>query len=162
MPTDLPAQATWTGESDEQLLARSLLVSILNESNEDIRSLKELLVYGIKGMAAYTEHANNLGYINKAIFAFIHRALTATTSKTIGMEEPVALNLECGQFGVEAMVLLDKANTESYGNPEVTKVNIGVRDKPAFLSPAVVKVLVEQFGVAGIESVDEDLKALVG
>ncbi|MEZ5069998.1 MAG: hydroxylamine reductase [Bacteroidales bacterium] len=133
IPTPLPSQVTWKGESDQKILAQSLLVSILNEKNEDIRSLKELLTYGVKGLAAYAEHANNLGYRDTEVFAFMHRALAATTSREIGAEELIALNLECGQYGVSVMALLDKANTETYGNPEITSVNIGVRNNPAIL-----------------------------
>ncbi|MCP4311789.1 MAG: hydroxylamine reductase [Bacteroidetes bacterium] len=133
IPTELPKQASWNAGSDQAIRAHSLLVGILNESNEDIRSLKELLVYGIKGVAAYAEHAYNLGYMNEEVFVFMHRALSASTRKDIGAEELIAINLECGKFGVEAMALLDKANTESYGNPEITKVNIGVRNNPAIL-----------------------------
>jgi len=130
---DIPEQATWNTESDQAILAHSLLVGILNEKNEDIRSLKELLTYGMKGVAAYLEHADNLGYKDEGVFTFMHRALAATTRKDIGAEELIALNLECGKYGVDAMALLDKANTETYGNPEITSVNIGVRTNPAIL-----------------------------
>ena len=133
IPEELPEQATWAGESDQAILAQSLLVGILNETNEDIRSLKELLIYGMKGVAAYLEHAFNLGYKDESVFAFMHRALAATTRKDIAAEELIAMNLECGKYGVEAMALLDKANTETYGNPEITSVNIGVRNNPAIL-----------------------------
>ncbi len=130
---DLPKQATWTAGSDQAILEYSLLAGILIETNEDIRSLKELLVYGVKGMAAYAEHANNLGYQNDEVFGFMHKALTATTQQDITQEELIDLNMECGKYGVEAMALLDKANTESYGNPEITSVNIGVQNNPAIL-----------------------------
>ena len=133
IPEELPEQATWACESDQAILAKSLLVGILNETNEDIRSLKELLIYGMKGVAAYLEHAFNLGYKDESVFAFMHKALAATTSKDIAAEELIAMNLECGKYGVEAMALLDKANTETYGNPEITSVNIGVRNNPAIL-----------------------------
>lgn len=131
--TDIPAQASWSADSDQALMAQSLLVGVLIEKNEDIRSLKELLTYGMKGVAAYLEHADNLGYKDEGVFAFMHRALAATTRKDIEAEELIALNLECGKYGVDAMALLDKANTETYGNPEITSVNIGVRNNPAIL-----------------------------
>ncbi len=133
LPEVLPEQATWTTESDQAILAHSLLVGVLNENNEDIRSLKELLTYGMKGVAAYLEHAYNLGYRDDKVFGFMHRALAATTRKDIEVEALIALNLECGKYGVDAMALLDKANTETYGNPEITSVNIGVRNNPAIL-----------------------------
>ena len=132
IPT-LPANATWVAEGEEAIKAKSEIVGILTEQNEDIRSLKELLTYGLKGMAAYAEHAFNLGYTDEKIFAFLHKALIATTRTDITVDELVGLTLECGEYGVNVMALLDKANTESYGNPEITKVNIGVRNNPAIL-----------------------------
>ena len=116
IPAGLPVNTTWKADTDEELLAKSGFVGILTIENEDIRSLKELLVYGVKGMAAYAEHAFNLGYTDDAIFAFMHKALVATTDAEIGADALVALNLECGKYGVDVMALLDKANTESYGN----------------------------------------------
>lgn len=92
-------------------------------------------------MAAYAEHAFNLGYADEQIFAFMHKALVATTRTTISVDELVELTLACGEYGVKVMALLDKANTESYGNPEITKVNIGVRNKPAILITASVPCL---------------------
>jgi hydroxylamine reductase len=133
IPTEVPQQARWIATSNSEIEAFSLRVGILNESNEDIRSLKELLVYGIKGMAAYAEHAYNLGYQSEEVLAFMHRALAATIQTDISAEKLIALNLECGKYGVDVMALLDKANTESYGSPEITKVNIGVRGNPAIL-----------------------------
>lgn len=133
IPANLPENVSWIAGSKEDMTAKSELVGILNEQNEDVRSLKELLTYGLKGMAAYAEHAFNLGYADENIFAFMHKALVATTRTDISVDELVALTLECGQYGVNVMALLDKANTESYGNPEITKVNIGVRNNPAIL-----------------------------
>ncbi len=133
LPTDLPENVKWTAKDNETIVAMSKLVGVLTEKNEDIRSLKELLTYGLKGMAAYAEHAFNLGYTDEKIFAFIHKALIATTRTDITVDELVHLTLECGEYGVNVMALLDKANTESYGNPEITKVNIGVRNNPAIL-----------------------------
>lgn len=133
IPANLPANASWTENDDEVIAAKSSLVGILTEPDEDVRSLKELLTYGVKGMAAYAEHAFNLGYTDDRVFAFMHKALIATTKTDISVDELVALTLECGEYGVNVMALLDKANTESYGNPEITKVNIGVRNNPAIL-----------------------------
>lgn len=122
---------TWTGNPD-QFEAKAATVGVLTEKNEDIRSLRELIIYGIKGMAAYTEHAYNLGHEDVANYAFMQRALAATT-QNLSVDELVALTLETGKFGVGAMALLDKANTSNYGNPEITKVNIGVSNKPGIL-----------------------------
>lgn len=122
---------TWTGTPD-QFEAKAATVGVLTEKNEDIRSLRELVIYGIKGMAAYTEHAYNLGHEDVANYAFMQRALAATT-QNLSVDELVALTLETGKFGVGAMALLDKANTSNYGNPEITKVNIGVSNKPGIL-----------------------------
>lgn len=133
IPANLHDSAIWTPKNEHSFVAKSLLVSILNIENEDIRSLKELLVYGLKGMAAYAEHAFNLGYENNTVFDFMHKALAATTREDISADELVALVLECGKYGVDVMALLDKANTESYGNPEITKVNIGVQNRPGIL-----------------------------
>ncbi|MCK8059233.1 MULTISPECIES: hydroxylamine reductase [unclassified Fusibacter] len=108
-------------------------VGVLATENEDVRSLRELVIYGLKGMAAYGEHALNLGKANAEIFAFIERALVSTLDDTMSADELVALVLETGKFGVDVMALLDAANTEAYGNPELTEVNIGTRNKPAIL-----------------------------
>ncbi|TLX78235.1 hydroxylamine reductase [Labilibacter sediminis] len=124
---------TYAGTSKDDYLKVAPAIGILSIENEDIRSLKELLTYGVKGMAAYAEHAYNLGYENDEISAFIQKALVATTNKDLGADELVALVLECGKYGVDVMALLDKANTESYGNPEITSVNLGVRSNPAIL-----------------------------
>ena len=132
IPRDLSEHVFWTAEKDPEIFAKSTGVGVLNTENEDIRSLKELLTYGMKGMAAYAEHAYNLGYKDDAVFAFLHRGLTATT-EDLGVEELVSLVLECGKYGVDVMALLDKANTSTYGNPEITRVNIGVRKNPAIL-----------------------------
>ena len=133
LPENLPANATWSAKNGESIEAMSKLVGVLTEKDEDIRSLKELLTYGLKGMAAYAEHAFNLGYTDEKVLEFIHKALVATTRPDITVDELVALTLECGQNGVNVMALLDKANTDSFGNPEITKVNIGVRNNPAIL-----------------------------
>jgi hydroxylamine reductase len=126
---------TWTGETDAELEAKAESgdVSILQTKDEDIRSLRELLTYGIKGMAAYAEHAFNLGFEDKNIYEFMQRGLAATTDDNLGVNEYVSMVLECGKYGVDTMALLDKANTSTYGNPEITKVNIGVRNNPGIL-----------------------------
>lgn len=128
----LPEAALWYGVESEYE-ATSMRVGVLLTENEDVRSLRELLTYGLKGLAAYTDHALNLGYEEAELYTFIYKALVATLNDDLSADELVALNLECGKFGVNAMALLDKAHTESYGNPEITKVNIGVSDKPGIL-----------------------------
>lgn len=123
----------YRGKDVNDMLSKSLLIGILSIENEDIRSLKELLTYGVKGMAAYGEHARNLGYFSKDIYAFVTKAMVATTKTDISADDLVGLVLECGKFGVDVMALLDKANTESFGHPEVSKVNLGVKNNPAIL-----------------------------
>jgi hydroxylamine reductase len=133
LPADMHSATTWRSDLVEEMEEKATLVGVLSIDNEDIRSLKELLTYGIKGMAAYAEHAFNLGYANTDIYAFMQKGLAATLNPALGADELVALVLECGKNGVDVMALLDKANTESYGNPEITKVNIGVKNNPAIL-----------------------------
>ena len=123
---------SWSGVTTEEFEAKAAEVGVLSEKNEDVRSLKVLIIYGLKGLAAYAEHAFNLNHESEEIFAFTERALAATT-QDLSADELVALTLETGKFGVDVMALLDKANTTSYGNPEMTKVNIGVRKNPAIL-----------------------------
>ncbi|MDD3657037.1 MAG: hydroxylamine reductase [Atribacterota bacterium] len=132
---DLPDCATWKADesSDFEEKANASEVGLLATDDEDKRSLRELLTYGIKGMAAYTEHAFNLGYENEEIYDFIQKGLVATIDESLSIDELVSWVMECGKFGVEAMSLLDKANTETYGHPEVSKVNIGVRNNPGIL-----------------------------
>ncbi|GAO31404.1 hydroxylamine reductase [Geofilum rubicundum JCM 15548] len=130
---EAPECATWRSSNREELYAKSETVGILNEKNEDIRSLKELLIYGMKGMAAYAEHAANLGYSNAEVNRFMKKGLVATTDTTLGVDELLPLVLECGKYGVDVMALLDKANTESYGHPEITTVNLGVGKNPGIL-----------------------------
>lgn len=119
-----------TPEEYDQL---ALGVGILREQNEDARSLKELTIYGLKGLAAYAEHADRLGYNDDEINAFTERALCDVTMGLLSVEELTALVLETGAFGVKVMALLDKANTETYGHPEITEVNIGVGTRPGIL-----------------------------
>jgi len=129
---NLPECATWVGTADE-FEAKAIDASILKTENEDVRSLRELVIYGIKGIAAYAEHSFNLGYEKNDIYAFIQKGLAQTTNDNLAVNELVALVLECGKFGVDAMALLDQANTTTYGNPEISKVNIGVRNNPGIL-----------------------------
>lgn len=123
----------YKGSTQEDFLKVAPAIGILSIDNEDIRSLKELLIYGVKGMAAYAEHAMNLGYESKEICEFIQRALIASTDTALSVDELIGWVLECGKFGVDVMALLDKANTESFGNPEVSSVNLGVGNNPAIL-----------------------------
>ncbi|BBE31334.1 hydroxylamine reductase [Tepiditoga spiralis] len=131
----LPDCATWYAEKEEEFERKSYSpeVSVLATENEDVRSLRELITYGLKGLAAYLEHAVNLGFEDKDLYKFVQEALAKTTDDTLTVDELVALTLETGKYGVNAMALLDKANTETYGNPEVTKVNIGVGTNPGIL-----------------------------
>ncbi len=125
-------ELVWKGD-ESTFEGKALTVGVLREVNPDIRSLKELIIYGLKGMAAYVEHAGNLGFEEKDLHAFIQHALAETLRKDLSAEQLTALVLETGSYGVKAMALLDKANTSSYGNPEITQVNIGVRNNPAIL-----------------------------
>ncbi|WP_330573690.1 hydroxylamine reductase [Peptacetobacter hominis] len=121
-------------EADEsEIMKKAESVGVLSTENEDIRSLRELITYGLKGMAAYLKHANALGKEKYEIDAFLQETLSKMLDDSIGVDELVALSLETGKFGVDTMALLDAANTEAYGNPEITKVNIGVRNNPAIL-----------------------------
>ena len=113
--------------------ANSPEVRILATENVDERSLRELITYGLKGMAAYGEHALNIGKENYEIYDFIYEALAATLDDSLSADDLVALTLKTGEYGVKAMALLDEANTSKYGNPEITEVNIGVRNNPAIL-----------------------------
>ena len=125
--------ALWTASTEVEMDSKAGLVGVLATDNEDIRSLREMITYGLKGLSAYIKHANALGYEDEAICSFMQRALAATADNKMTVEEYIALTLETGKVGVDGMALLDKANTESYGHPEITKVNIGVSDKPGIL-----------------------------
>ena len=132
IPANLSDAATWRLPAD-QFEEKAALVGVLATEDDDLRSLRELLTYGLKGIAAYAEHAYTLEYEEEGIFAFIEKGLAATLDDTLTVSDLIGLVLEAGKFGVEVMALLDKANTTSYGNPELTTVNIGVRDNPAIL-----------------------------
>ncbi len=135
--------------------AYAVKVGILRETDEDVRSLKELTLYGLKGMAAYAEHADRLGYADERINTFMARALHDLTMGELNAEELTALVLETGSFGVEVMALLDKANTETYGNPEITEVKIGVGTRPGILISGHdlkdMEMLLEQTEGSGID-----------
>ena len=115
------------------MLDKASKVGVLSTENEDVRSLREMIIYGLKGMAAYTHHALNIGKEDLAISAFIYEALASTLDNSLSADNLVALTLKTGEFGVKAMALLDEANTSKYGNPEITSVNIGVRNNPGIL-----------------------------
>lgn len=123
---------SWRAESVEEMEAKAATVGILQTEDVDVRSLRELLIYGLKGMAAYAEHAFNLGFEQEEIFIFMQDALVATT-QDLSVKELTGWVLRCGEYGVKTMALLDKANTTTYGSPEITKVNIGVRKNPGIL-----------------------------
>ena len=132
---DLPAAATWTGEEPAALEEHAVpsTVGVLATEDEDRRSLIELLTYGLKGIAAYADHAHVLGEKKDRVFRFVQRGLAATVDDSCGVDELVDLVLETGAVGVEVMELLDRAHTETYGHPEPTAVDIGVRDRPGIL-----------------------------
>lgn len=125
--------AVFTVDSRESMLSKASSVGVLATENEDIRSLRELIIYGIKGLAAYTEHAYNIGKEDVSIYSFIYEGMAATLDNSLTADDLVALTLKTGEYGVKGMALLDEANTSRYGNPEITSVNIGVRKNPAIL-----------------------------
>ncbi len=125
--------ATFEVSDRQSMLEKAVTVGILSTEDEDIRSLREMITYGIKGLAAYTHHALNIGKENPDLYAFIYEAMAATVDDSLTVDDLVALTLKTGEHGVAAMALLDEANTSKYGNPEMTEVNIGVRNNPAIL-----------------------------
>ncbi|OAA90999.1 hydroxylamine reductase [Clostridium coskatii] len=129
----MPDAAVWTADNTIEFDAKAEKVGVLATKNEDIRSLRELITYGLKGLSAYMKHAMNLNYNSEEIHAFMAKALSATIDDSLTVDDLVALSLEAGKFGVDGMALLDKANTESYGHPEITTVDIGVRSNPGIL-----------------------------
>lgn len=144
----------WRGETEQEMEIKAAQIGVLKTEDEDVRSLRELLVYGLKGIAAYSEHAAKLGYEDEEIYEFMQRALVSTT-KELPMDDMVSLVLKCGEFGVRTMALLDKANTETYGHPEITKVNLGVRRNPGILISGHdlhdMKELLEQTKGTGVD-----------
>lgn len=131
--TNLPEAATWQSNERSEMAEKAKNVGVLRTEDEDIRSLRELIIYGLKGLSAYLEHANVLKHEDESIDAFIQSALAKTLDDRLSVNDLVALTLETGSYGVKGMALLDAANTETYGNPEITKVNLGVRKNPGIL-----------------------------
>jgi len=129
----VPEAAGWWADNDEDFKDKAKNVGILSTKDEDIRSLRELLTYGLKGIGAYAEHSYNLGYEDDDLYMFMQKGLAATLDDSLTADDLIALVMECGKYGVDAMALLDKANTLTYGNPEISKVNIGVRNNPGIL-----------------------------
>lgn len=153
--TNVTAAAAVVNFADEaDMLAQTELTSILKEANEDIRSLKELITYGLKGLCAYLDHARKLGYRDDEIENFVSKTL-ADLLEDKELSDWVNLTLQTGEYGVKAMALLDKANTESYGHPEITEVNIGTRNNPAILISGHdlhdMKMLLEQTKGTGVD-----------
>lgn len=150
----LPEAVLWNGPSGD-MTDDFAKASILATENEDVRSLRELTMYGLKGMAAYLKHANTLDKENDAVNAFMQDAMTKLLDDSLSADDLVALVLETGKFGVDAMALLDAANTDAYGHPEITEVNIGVRNNPAILISGHdlhdMEMLLEQTAGTGVD-----------
>ena len=151
---NLPETALWNG-SLEEFEAKAAQVGVLATENEDVRSLRELIVYGLKGLAAYSKHANALLKDNEDVDAFLQSALAKTLDDSLSVDGLVALTLETGKYGVDGMALLDAANTEAYGNPEITSVEIGVRGNPGILISGHdlrdLEMLLEQTAGTGVD-----------
>ena len=152
--SNLPDAVMWTGLRDD-FAEKAQAVGVLRTENEDIRSLRELIAYGLKGLAAYMKHANALGKENADIDAFAQEALAKLLDDSFGANALTALALETGKLGVDAMALLDAANTEAYGNPEITKVDLGVRQNPGILISGHdlrdLEMLLEQTAGTGVD-----------
>ena len=150
----LPEAALWDGKA-ETFAEKASEVGVLATENEDIRSLRELILYGLKGLAAYSKHANALLYDDESVDAFIQKALADTLNDNLTVDELIALTLETGRYGVAGMALLDKANTSAYGNPEITPVELGVRDNPGILISGHdlrdLEMLLEQTAGTGVD-----------
>ncbi len=125
--------ATFHAPSPEAMQEKAASIGVLATQNEDVRSLREMIIYGLKGMAAYTEHAANLGKEDVSVYAFLYEALAATLDDSLSADQLVALTLKTGEYGVKAMALLDGANTARFGKPEITSVELGVRRNPGIL-----------------------------
>lgn len=153
--TGLSDAASWQYRTAEERTLKADKVGVLDTGNEDLRSLRELTLYGLKGMAAYNKHANILGYADTAIDAFLQKALAKTLDDSLSTDDLTSLVLETGSFGVKVMALLDTANTSTYGNPEITKVELGVRDNPAILISGHdlrdLEMLLEQTANTGVD-----------
>jgi len=129
---DLHDCAVWNAETKDEFLEKAETVGVLAAENEDVRSLRELLIYGLKGIAAYVDHAAILGFEDNSVFDYLVEAMASTT-KNLSVDEMIAKVLKAGEVAVSAMAVLDKANTETYGNPEISEVNIGVGKNPGIL-----------------------------
>ena len=129
---NFPEVALWFSDDPETFSEKAKEIGVLSAENEDVRSLRELLIYGVKGISAYAYHAEILGFENKEIYDFVIEALASTT-RDLSVDEMVSLVMRAGECAVTTMALLDQANTTTYGNPEITKVNIGVRGNPGIL-----------------------------
>lgn len=153
--TGLSDAASWQYRTAEERTLKADKVGVLNTENEDLRSLRELVLYGLKGMAAYNKHANVLGHADAAIDAFLQKALAKTLDDSLSADDLTSLVLETGSFGVKVMALLDTANTSTYGNPEITKVELGVRNNPAILISGHdlrdLEILLEQTANTGVD-----------
>ncbi|WP_455651566.1 hydroxylamine reductase [Phascolarctobacterium sp.] len=153
--TELSAAAVWQYRTAEERTLKAAAVGVLTTEDEDLRSLRELTLYGLKGMAAYNKHANVLGYADAAIDVFLQQALAKTLDDSLTADDLTALVLETGSFGVKVMALLDTANTSTYGNPEITKVELGVRSNPAILISGHdlrdLEMLLEQTANTGVD-----------
>ena len=153
--TGLSDAASWQCRTAEERTLKADKVGVLDTGNEDLRSLRELTLYGLKGMAAYNKHANVLGYADTAIDAFLQKALAKTLDDSLSTDDLTSLILETGSFGVKVMALLDTANTSTYGNPEITKVELGVRNNPAILISGHdlrdLEMLLEQTANTGVD-----------
>ena len=153
--TGLSDAASWQYRTAEERTLKADKVGVLDTGNEDLRSLRELTLYGLKGMAAYNNHANILGYADTAIDAFLQKALAKTLDDSLSTDDLTSLVLETGSFGVKVMALLDTANTSTYGNPEITKVELGVRNNPAILISGHdlrdLEMLLEQTANTGVD-----------
>ncbi|MDO4792939.1 MAG: hydroxylamine reductase [Filifactor alocis] len=151
----LSEAALWNEKDREVLTNKAKEVGVLSTENEDVRSLRELIIYGLKGLSAYSKHANVLLEDNEEVDAFLQKALAKVLDDSLSVDDLVALTLETGKFGVEGMAMLDKANTSTYGNPEMTKVNIGVRNNPAILISGHdlrdMEMLLEQTAGTGVD-----------
>lgn len=153
--TGLSDAASWQYRTAEERTLKADKVGVLDTGNEDLRSLRELTLYGLKGMAAYNKHANILGYADTGIDAFLQKALAKTLDDSLSTDDLTSLVLETGSFGVKVMALLDTANTSTYGNPEITKVELGVRNNPAILISGHdlrdLEMLLEQTANTGVD-----------
>lgn len=149
---------TWNLNTDSEFIefaSKQEIHGVLRTENEDVRSLRELLIYGLKGMAAYAEHALNLGYSQEDIFEFAEKALLASIDNSLSVDDLITLVMECGEHGVKVMALLDKANTTTFGNPEITKIKIGAGKRPGILISGHdlwdLKQLLEQSKDSGVD-----------